>query len=179
MRVRAPHDGPAWRPGFCPPAPPQGDALWLTPLAPHLAELDLAAFTSCRARLAAELDWNGWPPEGFDLDDNRRDLAEHYREYERREAYAYSLLRARRCIGCVYVEPWTTGAQLAFWVIDEALPETAALLGAVFDWLAAWPFEAVVVPLRPWNERDQATLTALGLAPCEGPEGHRSFVRRS
>ena len=178
MRVRCPSPSPAWRPNFTPPAPLTHTGWYLAPLHPDLAELDYDAFTSCRERLVAELDWQGWPAADFSLADNIDDLADHYGEFERREAYAYSVLEPERCLGCVYIEPWTRGAQLAFWVRDEALSREAEVVAAVLGWLEGWPFEEVVVPLRAENSRARAVLSQLGLEPCEGPAGHVSYRPR-
>jgi hypothetical protein len=142
-----------------------------------LALVDYAAWRSCRERLVDELQWNGWPRPDFSLADNTADLANHYAEFERREAYAYSVLSPDGCIGCVYIEPWAAGAQLAFWVIDAALPVEAEVVARVLDWLDGWPFDQVVVPLRPSNKRGRACATSLGLQPCSGPDGFVAYAR--
>jgi len=177
MRHRHPSASPAFRSDFEPPPPLQTSGWRLAPLHPDLAQEDHDAWQSCRARLVRELQWGGWPSPDFTLADNRADLAEHYAEFERRQAFAYSVLAPDRCIGCVYIEPWTDGAQLAFWVIDDALPIEAEVVSQVLAWLDAWPFDRVVVPLRAENLRGRAGMESLGLEPCPGPEGHISYVR--
>ena len=177
MRVRQASDAVIWQPAHQPPAGHQGDGWVLTPLRPELAESDYAAFRSCQQRLRDELDWNGWPPEGFSLQDNVLDLAEHYAEFMRREAYAYSVQAPEGCIGCIYLEPWGTGAQLAFWFVDAWLDRESHILTSILDWLDGWPVDALVLPLSPGNERTKSVLVGLGLEPCEGPPGHVSFRR--
>lgn len=177
MRKRERSSSPAWRADFQPPEPPSTASWRLEPLRPELNEQDHAAWASCRERLVQELDWKGWPAPDFTLQDNHADLAEHYAEFLRREAYAWSVLRGERCLGCVYVEPWSSGAQLAFWVIDEALPLEAELLCFMLDWLASWPFEQVVVPVRPQHRRGRQVLASLGLREVQGPPGFVSYAR--
>ena len=177
MRIRADCDSPAWQRDFDPPEPLDNPDLRLVPLGPPVVDADYQALMSCRERLVRELDWNQWPPEGFTLEDNREDLARHYAEFVNREAYAYSLFRGDWCFGCIYIEPWNTGAQLAFWVVDAALEREAEVVSRVLDWLSQWPFEQVIVPVKPDNLRGQQALAEAGLARCEGPQGHISFVR--
>jgi RimJ/RimL family protein N-acetyltransferase len=164
--------------GFVVPDPPVPSDWRLEPLRPSLAEVDFAAFRSCRERLVTELGWSGWPSAHFTLADNVVDLAEHYDEHVRGEAYAFSVLAGRVCVGCVYVEPWTGGAQLAFWVVDAWLPRESEVVATVLEWLEqVWPLERVVVPVRPWNRRACQRLARLGRVPVAGPEGFITYAR--
>jgi hypothetical protein len=176
MRVRSPSPSPAFRPDSTPPPPLESTSWRLAPLHPDLAALDYAAWRSCRERLVAELQWNGWPGPDFSLEENVADLERHYGEFERREAYAYSVLGDGECLGCVYIEPWRDGAQLAFWVVDSALPIEGEVVADVLDWLGRWPIGRVVLPLHPGNLRGQGLLASLGLVRCPGPEGHLTFA---
>lgn len=178
MRQRLSSNSPAWSKGFQPPPPLAAQDWHLTPLHPDLSEVDYQAWKSCRERLVRELDWNGWPGPEFSLEENRLDLAEHYREFEDREAYAYSVLSGEDCVGCLYIEPWSSGAQLAFWFRDDWLPRETEVIEAVLKWLEGWPFDEVLLPLRPWNARKLAAVQALGLRPCAGPEGHVSHTQQ-
>ena len=172
MRQRVRGVGPVWARGFRPPELPPTD--WrLEVLRPALSVVDHAAWSSCRERLVRDLDWNGWPAADFTLQANTQDLADHLGEFERNEAYAYSVLSGERCVGCVYVEPWAEGAQLAFWFVDDWLPRQGEVVRAALDWLATWP-AAVVVPVRPWNPA-RSMLGELGLVECAGPEGFVSY----
>jgi len=177
MRIRQASTAPIWKRSFNPPKRLSGDGWHLIPLHPDVAESDRDAFRSCSERLRTELDWNGWPPEQFTLEDNIRDLADHYEEFVRREAYAYSIQTPDSCIGCIYIEPWNTRAQLAFWVVDSWLDRESQILTAILNWLEAWPVEGVIVPMSQHNTRGQAVLEDLGLQRCEGPESHVSFRR--
>jgi len=179
VRLRIPSSSPAFQAGFQPPTPLRAEAWRLAPLHPDLAELDFAAWRSCRERLVEELQWNGWPGPTFSLADNIADLAKHFGEFERREAYAYSVFGPEICLGCVYIEPFGDGAQLAFWVIDAALPIEGEVVERVLDWLESWPIERVVVPVRASNRRGRDLLERLGMEPVPGPEEHLSYGRIS
>lgn len=177
MRTRSASLSPIWDSGFTPPERLLGDGWTLLPLHPRLAQSDLTAFRSCQVRLREELDWNGWPPEDFTLGDNIQDLTEHYSEFVKREAYAYSIQTPDACIGCIYIEPWHTGAQLAFWFIDAWLDRESQILTAVLGWLDEWPLEQVILPINADNSRVQTVLRGMGLQTCDGPPGHVSFFR--
>lgn len=168
-----------WTSAFVPPEPPVTDRIRLVPLGPDVAEADYVAIMGSRQRLRRELGWNGWPPDGFTLADNRADLAEHYAEFLGREAYAYSVLNpSGAVVGCAYVEPWDPGAQVAFWVVDPEV-ETGLerhLLQTLATWLATWPLGSVRVPLRPHNARGIAVLEAMGAVRVDGPEDHVSYA---
>ena len=168
MRVRKKGQGPAWQADFEPPEPLRAATWHLEPLRPEVSDADHAAWSSCRARLRHELRWNGWPSPTFSPEDNLVDLADHHAEFERREAYAYSVFAGARCIGCIYIEPWHDAAQLAFWWVDDHLPGQATRLGRLLDWLERWPFSRIIVPVRAHNTRDRDCLVELGLAPAEG-----------
>ena len=177
MRVRSASNSAIFRGDFSPKVPPAGSGFAFVPLGPHVAEADYVAIMSCRQRLRDELDWDGWPAEGFSLDENVDDLADHFAEYVRREAFAWSVFGGERCIGCVYLEPWEGGAQLAFWMIDVALALEERVVVHLIDWLADWPIERLVVPVCSQNTRALGWLCGDGWSACAGPEGHLSFGR--
>ncbi|MEM6926175.1 MAG: N-acetyltransferase [Myxococcota bacterium] len=167
-----------WTAAFVPPEPPVTSRVRLVPLGPDVAEADYVAIMGSRERLRHELGWKGWPPDGFTLEDNRSDLAEHHAEFVRREAYAYSVLDlSGSVVGCVYLEPWDPGAQLAFWVVDAEVPTGLErhLLQTMADWLTMWPLSEVRVPLREANVRGVATAQAMAMKRVAGPPGHISF----
>ena len=164
------NDGVPWLALSTLPEPLATPRFVLEPLSVEHAERDYEAFMSCRARLRRELDWRGWPPEGFTLEDNRADLERHDGELQRREAFAYTVLDGgrRRCLGCVYLEPCSEdgGGQLAYWLVDDALPAEADILEAVLGWCHdAFDLTRIVLPLRDQNERAIAIARALGLTP--------------
>jgi len=90
-------------------------------------------------------DW-GWPPdEGFTLERNLADLVEHADEFERRVAFAYSVLDpdSDRVIGCLYIDPGDRvgTAHVRSWVRADVAELDAPLRKAVRDWLTeSWPF---------------------------------------
>jgi RimJ/RimL family protein N-acetyltransferase len=168
------------------PQPFRTKGFALEPLSGEHTALDHAALMSCRARLRRELDWGGWPPEEYTLEENRADLARHHAELVRREAFAYTVLSAdgARCLGCVYLEACEEidGAQLAFWVIDDAFDLESELVSHALRWVhAEWGIARVVVPLRESNPRGIAVAEGLGLTPFVARrdallKGHRCFV---
>jgi RimJ/RimL family protein N-acetyltransferase len=178
MRQRRPSNSPCFLSTFQPPAPLSGVGWRLTPLHPDLNAVDFAAWRSCRARLRHELQWNGWPSDGFTLEDNRDDLAEHYREFVANTAWAYSILCDDACIGCIYIEPWEEGAQVAWWLVADWLPQESEVVKTVMGWLDdRWPLGRVIWPVRLENERAIGILEGLGLVRTPGTDDHQSYAR--
>lgn len=161
----------------------------LEPLDEKHAELDYEALMSCRARLREELQWGEWPPADFTLESNRADLRRHYGEFIRREAFAYTVLSPdrTRCLGCIYLEHCAEidGAQLAFWVIDDAIDMEAVLVTNVVRWMhQAWSIKRVLIPLREANTRGISLARKCGFEEWQGAnEGplrdHRCFLSES
>jgi RimJ/RimL family protein N-acetyltransferase len=161
----------------------------MEPLDEKHAELDFEALMSCRARLREELQWGEWPPEDFTLELNRADLREHHDEFIRREAFAFTVLSPdrARCLGCIYLERCAEidGAQLAFWVIDDAIDIEADLVTDVLQWAhRAWSIERILIPLREANTRGIAIARKCGFAAWDsvkdGPlSDHRCFLSES
>jgi hypothetical protein len=184
--TQAPKQETSWLPLASLPDPPETSRLLLEPLHEKHAELDYAALMSCRARLREELQWGEWPAEDFTLEANGADLRRHFDEFERQVAFAYTVLSPdrARCLGCVYLERCTEvdGAQLAFWVIDDALDVEAALVADVLNWVhQSWAIERVVLPFREANARGIALARRLRLGSwTSGNDGalsdHRSFL---
>ncbi len=114
------------------------------------AELDYAAVMESQGRLRASSP-NGWPREGFTLDENRADLCRHEREFLAREAFAYTVVRPdeSEVLGCVYLNPPQMprmDVDVHLWTRDREHHAglTAELYAQVKDWLREdWPFEAV------------------------------------
>lgn len=162
----------------------------LEPLHARHAEVDFAAFMSCRERLRVELQWGDWPPADFTLPANRKDLAEHYAEFESGAAFAFTVLSTDRssCLGCIYIERTDAEsesvAQLAFWMTDADLQYEEFLLKTVLEWMHSdWGFQQVVVPLRPENQRCIAIAQRLHLEAAipvsESLKAHHCFVSRT
>lgn len=133
--------------GFDPPPPPSSSGVdWhLAPLGPEHNESDYAAWMGSFDHVAATpgftaADWvgEGWPVR-MSIDDNLSDLVGHRREFDNREAYAYTVLdHAGQVIGCVYVDPDRTGtadAQVRSWVVVALAALDATLAATVDRWL--------------------------------------------
>ncbi len=156
--THVPDKDSSWKPLASVPMPLETPQFVMEPLDAMHAELDFAALMSCRARLREELQWGDWPTEDFTLEANRADLERHHAEFIRGEAFAYTVLRhdRTRCLGCVYLEPCPEieGAQLAFWVIDDAIDLEEVLLSDVLRWVHEdWCIPRVLVPIRDANAR--------------------------
>ena len=157
----------------------------LEPLDPKHAELDYAALMSSRPHLRSTLHWGDWPRDDFKLEQNRRDLERHAREFASREAFAYTVLAPdrARCLGCVYIDPSRDGAsaRLEFWVIepDLATDLDEHLLRELLAWIGRdWPFERVEIPMHRENARGIGLARGLGLRESEDPRApqRRTFV---
>lgn len=173
-----PTAGP-FAPTYVPPTSLETPKLHLEPLHPDHTEYDYAALMSSREHLQRTLHWGSWPRVDFTLAENRDDLERHWKEFEAREAYAFTVLAAdrARCVGCVYVQPISTkirtpgeavdenAARLSYWVIESELENDldGALLQSVTQWLErAWTFSVVYLPLHSENVRGIAHARKLG-----------------
>ena len=187
--TQAPKQNSPWISPASVPQPLETPRFVLEPLDEQHAERDFAALMSCRARLREELQWGKWPPKDFTLELNRADLRGHHGEFLRGEAFAYTVLSPdrARCLGCIYLERCAEiqGAQLAFWVIDDAIEMEVELVTDVLQWVhTCWSIDPVVIPLREENTRGLALAHRCGFVPCErlrdGPLGdHRCFLSES
>lgn len=161
--------GSPWVPdGFEVPRRLVGDGFVLVPLGPAHNASDHRAWTTSIEHIratpgfTAEL-WGGddWPVP-MSLEANLADLEMHAGEFERREAFAYTVLdgdgdgagdgAAATVIGCAYIDPDVTGAADAMvrcWVCADRAELDAVLAHTVRDWLAeVWPFGRVRFPGR-------------------------------
>lgn len=151
----------AWSKEFTPPLALDTPRVHLEPLKPEHAELDHQAVMSSREHLRKTLHWGDWPAEGMSVAENRSDLERHWKEFENREAYAYTVMTPdrKRCVGCVYLKPGGNrprDAMLAFWVAEEELAGDLDkhLLEALVLWLErVWPLDTVTIPLHTDNGR--------------------------
>ncbi len=159
--------GSPWVPdGFEVPRRLVGDGFVLVPLGPAHNASDHRAWTTSIEHIratpgfTAEL-WGGddWPVL-MSLEANLADLEMHAGEFERREAFAYTVLDGdgsrdgdgATVIGCVYIDPDITGAADAMvrcWVRADRAEVDAALARTVRAWLTeVWPFTTVRFPGR-------------------------------
>jgi hypothetical protein len=141
--------------GFDPPRRLESNWCRLRPLAAEHTERDFEAVMETQERLRASAP-NGWPREGFTLEENTRDLIEHEREFEARESFAYTVLSLDEVdvLGCVYFNPPAdpdADVDVHLWIREREYAGGYALRlhRIVDDWLAgSWPF-ARVRYLRP------------------------------
>jgi RimJ/RimL family protein N-acetyltransferase len=180
---------PWFDPDFTPPAGLETGRVVLEPLAPRHAALDHAALMGSREHLQRTLQWGDWPSEEFTVEENRGDLERHWKEFEAREGYAFTVLSPDRstCLGCIYLEPAdgkdpsSRNARFAYWVVEDRLDEDLDrhLLEAVLAWIRRdWPLETLALQLRVENERGATIARDLGLQPLEGARvpDHRIFI---
>jgi hypothetical protein len=98
----------------------------------------------------------GWPREGFTLEENLADLENHQREFEQREAFAYTVvsLDETRVLGCLYIDPSQDenfDAEVYMWVRTSEYENglDPILFEVVKDWIdGSWPFKQVSYPGR-------------------------------
>ena len=97
-----------------------------------------------------------WPADDMTIEDNYNDLKMHQDEFDNREGFAYTVVNKEdtKCIGCIYIWPWTYGiydAMVFYWVTDE-VKETGfdKELGIYLDkWLKTfWSFDKPLYPGR-------------------------------
>ena len=87
-----------------------------------------------------------WPRE-MSLDDNRRDLERHARDFTDRKGFTYTVLdRDDDVVGCVYIYPSTDDvhdARIQSWLRQSHAAHEETFRQGVADWLVseAWPFE--------------------------------------
>lgn len=124
----------------------------LEPLGPQHNVSDHAAWTSSITHIQSSpgfVGW-GWPPdEGMSAEANLADLRRHADEFERRVAFAFTVLKpdSDDVIGCLYLNPGESpGAVGAWsWVRADIADLDPVLRQAVRDWLSdAWPFDEIV-----------------------------------
>ncbi|MFL5952358.1 MAG: GNAT family N-acetyltransferase [Gaiellaceae bacterium] len=122
----------------------------LEPLGPQHNDEDYAAWSTSVEQIRGTPGWEGgsWP-RPMSLEDNRRDLERHARDFESREGFTYTVLdRANgEVVGCVYIYPSREAgadAVVQSWVRATSASLDAELWRAVSDWLAdSWPFERI------------------------------------
>jgi hypothetical protein len=123
----------------------------LEPLGPHHNAGDHEAWMSSIAHVQTTpgFEDRGWPPdEGLSAEQNLADLEGHADEFERRVAFAYSVLDpvSDEVIGCVYIDPGDRdgSASVRSWVRADVAELDAPLRKAVRDWLTeSWPFNDI------------------------------------
>jgi hypothetical protein len=152
-------------PDFVVPRALQGEDFLLEPLGPEHNDSDHAAWSGSIDHIHATPGftaalWQGddWPYP-MSCEQNLADLQMHASEFVAREAFAYTVLDARRdgasaaeVIGCVYIDPDDTkvaDAMVRCWVRADRAHLDEPLADAVRHWLRTdWPFASVRFPGR-------------------------------
>lgn len=133
----------------------------IRPLTSEDAEFDYKAVMSSVDHLKGVLG-HKWPDADMTLEENRRSLEGHEREFELRMGFTYTVvnLDETECLGCVYIRPsrlddhdtevlmWVTKAEF-----DKGLD--SKLFEAVNLWMKReWPFEKIIFPGREiaWSD---------------------------
>ncbi len=118
---------------------------------------DYEAVISSAERLRVVFkQWKGWPREGFTIEENLEDLRRHQKEFECREAFAYTVvsLDETSVLGCVYINPSQHGhvdAEVLMWVRESEYEKKldSVLFQTVKAWIKdQWLFEKVIYPGR-------------------------------
>ncbi len=123
-----------------PPVKVERESYILEVLAPKHNERDYYAWTSSIESLKDVFGpRNGWPGEVTDLEHNLKDLKNHLREFEDKEAYTYSILSLdeEKCIGCLYIRPTPIkeyNARVDFWFSDDSKDYEEEF----YTWLESW-----------------------------------------
>jgi RimJ/RimL family protein N-acetyltransferase len=122
----------------------------LEPLGPQHNEEDYAAWSTSIEHIRSTPGWEGdsWP-RPMSLEDNRRDLERHARDFQSRAGFTYTVLdrAGGEVVGCVYIYPSREDgldAVVLSWVRATSADRDAELWRAVSDWLAdSWPFARI------------------------------------
>lgn len=131
---------------FTPPISYDGPGFRLEPLAPHHNERDYEAWTSSMQHIKQTPgEWGRWPYQ-MTLEDNLADMEMHWGEFQRREAFTYSVLDGDGVIGCLYIYPdkdGPTDAYVSSWVTESRAEMDVVVWRTVSDWLdETWPFSS-------------------------------------
>lgn len=160
-------EAPAFVPaGFVVPRHLRGPGFVLAPLGPEHNDSDHAAWSGSVEHIhatpgftAALWQSDEWPYP-MSLEQNLADLQMHAREFEAREAFAYTVLADHGAagtidvIGCVYVDPdpdatVQPAAMVRCWVRADRADLDPMLAATVAEWLQRdWLFAAVRFPGR-------------------------------
>jgi hypothetical protein len=124
-----------------------GDGFWLEPLGPEHNEGDYRAWTASIPHIRATPGFEGrsWPAP-MTLAENLGDLQRHAADFAARSGFTYTVRASgsEEIIGCVYIYPAASGADVRSWVSADRAALDVPLYEAVSAWLrSAWPFSVV------------------------------------
>lgn len=131
----------------------EGPGFHLEPLAPIHNERDHAAWMSSidHIRSTPGMDWERWPAP-MSLEENLSDMVMHYKEFEERKSFTYSILDGDQVIGCIYIYPDKSGATQASvrsWVTEGRAEMDQIVWETLSQWLTGtWPFETISYAAR-------------------------------
>ncbi|MDA1263568.1 MAG: GNAT family N-acetyltransferase [Planctomycetota bacterium] len=174
-----------WSEAFEAPRLIKTERVRLEPLAPAHNQRDYDAAQGSREHLQTTMQWGGWPSAEMTAADNLGDLERHFGEFERREAYAFTVLdpSGDPCVGCIYLNPVKDKPRslaMAFWVTRDHLASDldAHLIAAVVDHIErGWPVDEILTAIPDQNSRGQALLEKLGWERKDA-EGRAFFAWR-
>lgn len=138
-------------------------------LEPEVAELDFEAVMSSQKSLQGIFGPESeWPESDMTLKENIESLKVHQREFELREAFAYSVFNPTKdkCLGSVYIDPSQSpnyDCVVHFWLRDDSSGLDNVLYQTVLNWLQEdWPFVNIAFPGRKiswknWKDEHQRT----------------------
>jgi hypothetical protein len=169
-------------PDFEPPRCASLDGFTLEVLAPRHAAADFLAVKSSANDIRHVFGpENDWPSADISFEQNLVDLERHAEQFERRDAFAYSMLRSpAEYLGCLYIKPIKSriaqdprkalfDVQAFFWLASVPTALSAATVHAALDhWLSDhWPFRAVAWPGRTQAWSEWARLARAGCGDAE------------
>ncbi|AOT08724.1 hypothetical protein [Pseudoalteromonas luteoviolacea] len=121
----------------------------------EVAELDFEAVMSSQKRLQGVFGPKSmWPKSNMTLEENIASLKVHKREFDSRDAFAYSVFNnsKKKCLGSVYIDPSQSSnydCEVYLWIRDDNIFLDNELYQIVFNWLQeAWPFSKIAFPGR-------------------------------
>jgi hypothetical protein len=131
----------------------EGPGFRLEPLGPIHNQRDHEAWMSSIEHIRATpgMEAGNWPSP-MTIEENMEDLERHAREFDDREAFAYSILDGDEVIGCLYIHPSQDDghdSEVRSWVTASRAGMDPVVWRAVSDWLAVrWPFESLAYASR-------------------------------
>ncbi|GIU06907.1 MULTISPECIES: hypothetical protein [unclassified Shewanella] len=148
-------DNPFIADNFEPPRCFESNHFHFRVLEEQVAEQDFEAVTSSQKRLQGIFGPSSdWPRSDLTLAQNRLSLQVHKREFDSREAFAYSVFNKAKdkCLGSIYIDPSCSAnydSEVHLWIRDDCIELDAVLYQTVIEWLAdSWPFSRVAFPGR-------------------------------
>lgn len=91
----------------------------------------------------------GWPEENLTLEQDKKDLKMHEKQFDERTSFAYTVFDCedKNCLGCVYIDPSENhDAEITMWTRDSAGDEL--LYKTVKKWIEEdWPFNDTYYPV--------------------------------